>query len=188
MKTKSMRYSNSASKSRIERIHLDYLCDHFRLRYPSNPDLKSMEFRPDLEGIDRKPDTYFEMKSRTYPRNSKKGQPQYEWWSPAKGQTQRHSNFVDNNPAFIYWILLLGHTEKLVTETDLCEDSILHRDIYVLPWDAYGLVNPAEEGRRHLGLARLKSVFDFETTPVEKGELSIAKDILFDVEDYFYPD
>jgi hypothetical protein len=184
---------SSSLKNEIEKIHLDYLCDHFRLM--RNPSTKTGSYGtgPDLIGIDEPPRQYFEMKSRSYPKEqsgtSKRHQSQFEWWTMLEEQILRYEKFAESEGVSICLLLPVGHMERLVTDTEgLCEDSVLWRDIFVVPWKAHELVNVTATGKKYLGLARLKRTYDFKRTPVEKGELFIAEKILFDVEDYFRQD
>lgn len=180
----------NAVKVRVERVHLEYLCNTFNLQYPSNPKLALKGFRPDLEGVEENLGCYFEVKSRIYPKDQpgprKRIQSDFEWWSLEQHQIQNYERFAREMGLGLFWIFLLAYTQKRATQTEnLGEDSFTHRNIYVLPWSAYELVAPAESGERHIGLAKLKREYIFVRLKVKKGYLFIAETIADKVDRFF---
>ena len=176
-------------KSRIETVHLDYLCNNFNLQSFLNSDFQLNGIKPDLFGKGESPTCLFELKSRIYPKQSKakkKQISQFEWWHLDGDQIRNYGEFGKNNELELFWIFLLGHIEKQLTAYDnINEDIIEHRDLFVVPWCAYELVVPVESGMRYIGLSRLRREYNFLEREVNKGKLSIADNIVDKVDKYF---
>ena len=183
----------SSVKTMIERIHLDYLCNNFNLLPFLNSDFQLNGIKPDLFGKEESPTCLFELKSRVYPKKQSKTKKrlisQFGWWHLDEDQIRNYEELGKNKGFELFWIFLLGHIEKQLTEYDnydnLDEDIIKHRDIFVVPWCAYDLVVPAKANMRYIGLSRLKKEYGFLEKEVKKGKLSIVDNILDKVDKYF---
>jgi len=174
-------------KTRIETIHLDYLCNNFNLIRPA-AEFKTDNVRLDLTGIDGK--CLFELKSRNFPENqaNKRKRPisDFSWWQLWEDQIKNYEEFAKEKGINPFWIFLLANTEKELSKTkDLDEDLIIKRDIYVLPWDAYNLTNVTNSNQRYLGLARLKREYNFSEKAIKKGKLFIAENVINQTGKYF---
>lgn len=178
-----------------ERIHIGYLCRNFRLQEKVRhrfahignlfPDLFSVEEDPEA-----RPAAVFELKSRIYP-TEQDGKvhrqiSQFGWWDLHEPQIQRYELFRRKNNVDLAWILVLARTQlQLRHIPELNEEVILWRDIYVVPWEAYKLVNVGKRDRRHLGFSRMYHHYTFEEFAAEKGTLYLANKLRSDLGIYF---
>ncbi|MBT3836649.1 hypothetical protein HOD05_00205 [Candidatus Woesearchaeota archaeon] len=142
--------------------------------------------QPDLIGKE----AIFELKSRTYPlvQNGMRKRPRsdFEWWPLDVDQIKNYEGHSQNSELTLYWLLLLGQSKNAPTEMrSVSERSILYRDIYVLPWDAHHLVDPAPSGKKHLGLSRIKSNYAFSSKDIPKGSLHVEGSIESRLRDIF---
>lgn len=174
-------------KTKIEVIHLDYLCNNFNLIHPTI-ELRTDNVRPDLIGIDKK--CLFELKSRAFPENQsntrKRPVSDFSWWQLWEDQIQNYEGFAKEKGINPFWIFLLARTEKELSKTEnLNENFIKKRDIYVLPWNVYNLVNVTNSNQRYMGLARLKREYNFSEKAIKKGKLFIADNAINQTGKYF---
>jgi hypothetical protein len=179
--------SNGSVKNYLENVHLAYLCENFNLdRYPVQQHQDSV-IQPDLVG---QPNALFELKSRMFPQTQrgKRKRPisDFAWWKLDITQIRSYEEHIQNTDLRLYWILLLGQAKDEPTRMrNVSEQSILHRDVYVLPWDAHNLVNTAQSGDKHIGLSRIKRNFGFSTTDILKGHVHLEETIEEELKSYF---
>lgn len=190
-------YNFQQAKGIIEDIHLEYLSKKFALtRNKKYPGIELNGFYPDLFGVENDgstPKSMFEMKSRTYthkqnPIKRYKPQKDFEWWELTSKQIMDYENISKQNNLDLFWIFVLGHSEKRLSRTKrICEDTVLEREIHVTPWDAYKLVSTTITGKRHLRLPKITKKYNFNKHDIDKGTLWIAEEIAQDVNEYFFP-
>ncbi len=173
----------SQARRGIERLHSNYLCSEFKLSRPQFEDGPAF----DLIGGN----TIFELKSRTFPLNQEDGRRRfrsdYGWWQLDDEQIKRYEQWVAAKNYSLSWIFVLAEIENKITLCDsFSEEDILHRDIYVVPWEVYKLVGINPQGTyRNLGLRRIKRNYSFTETSLVKGKLSVEKGIEEVVADCF---
>lgn len=180
----------NAVKTRVWELHRAYLCTVFALREPSNPEFASNGFRPDLEGVEEDPSCFFEAKTRVYPEKQEgpriRPVSDFRWWYLANEQIQIYEAFAREMGFDLFWIFMLAHAPRQVSQIEnLVEDSITHRDIYVVPWDTHQLLKSGVCDESHIGLARIKEEHDFVESRVRKGNLFIAETIADRVSKFF---
>ncbi len=182
-------------RNSIEKIHLEYLTKSFKLQvgkdFKGYDKFKLNNCYPDLFNDGNTIESVFELKSRTYPRKQgKKNRPKKDfcWWTLNPKQIERYQRLDEQDPSFkLYWILLLGETEKRLKDTrNLREDSVIRRDVYVLPWNAYKIVEPSPCGNRNLGIKKVKDNFKFNKSDIHKGILFMTETIEDKVGKYFF--
>lgn len=173
----------SEARSGIERLHLDYLCSEFKLLLPH------FEDAPAFDLVAR--NTIFELKSRTFPQyqenTRRRFRSDYGWWQLDDEQIKRYEQWAAGKDYSLSWIFVLGDVVKKMTLCDSCsEEDILHRDIYVVPWDVYKMVSVNPQGTyRNLGLGRMKRSYNFTERSVLKGKLFVEKSLEIVVDSYF---
>lgn len=180
-------------KNQIEHLHLDYLKRNFRLQTGAELGRELLDGSyPDLSNTGETIDSLFELKSSNHPLKVPPGKERYEsqyaWWPPIAHQIARYEEVRDANEGLeLYWIFLLSKTNRRPTEYSdpLKERSILHRDIWVVPWETYQLVEVTRSGYHHIGRARLERCFNFTKIQIPKGILSIEKCIEKNIRRYF---
>lgn len=170
-------------KSRIERVHLDYLCDNFLLLENNHPSQFPKAF-PDLAGLEKdcsKTKCVFELKSRNYPRHqSGRIRPlsDFCWWTLDHEQIDKYEQIRLNQKIGLYWIFLISQTEVPLTQLNVInEKQIKWRDIYLVSWDYYISIPPSGSGDVNIGLKRIKSENAFWGQGIKKGNLYISKEI-----------
>ena len=168
-----------SSKSEIEKVHIDYLCRNFALETAESANLRFPDFKPDLCGVEDLAMTLFEVKTRIFPRNQigeKRPRSSFAWWSLHTKQIECYQRAARTNNFDLFWIFLIGTTEERVSSNrELSEKLVRERDIYVVPWEAHGLVESTEVELKYLGLARLKREYKFNDYKIRKGELHLAR-------------
>lgn len=185
--------NRNAVKTRIEQVHLTYLCQNFKLCRLYASDIDTSEFKPDLYGPDANGNVraLFEVKSRVFPSKqaiSERKRPisDFAWWNLDPIQIIKYTQYAQKEGLGIFWIFVLAQTRaQLTCQNALCERIITHRDILVLPWEIYKPISAANSGHRYIGLARIQSEHEFSQQPIQKGTLYVAKTIEEKVQEYF---
>lgn len=182
----------SKIRNHIESIHLDAICSEFSLR--RGKDVKTIDFNgsyPDLANSGDPVDSIFELKSRNHAVKSESTRYRYVsescWWSLVPGQIERYEAVREANSSLgLYWMFLISETDRPPTLlTQLKEGSIIARDLFVVPWDAYRLVAPSPKNNIHLGLSGLRQAYEFAIVSASKGKVYIEAGIEDKVEKYF---
>jgi len=178
----------SQARESIEKIHLEFLCENFKLRR-ALPSISPKGYEFDLTADKN----LFELKSRTFPKNQnghykKRPKSDYEWWKCEVKQTEVYEHWAKVNEYSLYWLFLRGDTQKSLTQINsLNEDSIIKREIYLLPWKTYNIVNPDARGTaRHIGLTKIKRNYDFESKEINKGIIHLEKSNASLLKKYFF--
>mgnify|MGYP001611857950 CR=1 FL=1 len=165
----------SQARRGIEKLHLDYLCSQFNFSQPS------FENGPAFDLVFR--NVIFELKSRTFPLNQenerKRFRSDYAWWQLDEQQIKRYERWVNEKNYSLSWIFVLGDVMNNLTLSDsFSETDVLHREIYIVPWDVYKKVSVNPQGTyRNMGLGKIKSDYEFILVDVLKGKLFIEKSI-----------
>lgn len=182
----------SQIRNHIESIHLDALCAEFHLQ--RGGEVKTVDFKgsyPDLANKEDAVDSIFELKSRNHSVNSPNARHRYTsescWWSLVPGQIDRYEAIKEANEGLsLYWIFLISETDRPPTLlAQLREGSILSRDVFVVPWNAYKLVDSSPKNNIHLGLSRLRQTYEFAIVSANKGNVYVETGIENKVGKYF---
>jgi len=168
-------------KTRVDGVHKNYLCSTFRLQREIPPGIELGDSRPDLYSIET-PTSIFELKSRTYPINqtSKRKRPisDFGWWALSQKQINDYEKISRKNSVKLFWILVLGKTDVPVSDlSEISEAAYKEREIWVVPWETYQLVECTPARHRHLGLNRLRENYDFSQHTGKKHTMNIESSI-----------
>jgi hypothetical protein len=96
----------------------------------------------------------------------------FTWWGLDAEQIRRYTSFMREQDVHVHWLFVIGETRSNLGEVaSFNERVVLHRDIYLVPWNACETVQETPSGWLHLGLSRLQREHEFKSRSVRKGTL-----------------